>query len=313
MTIKTLFLGGAAILCAVAAAKAETIAYIPGVQGDAFFATSVCGARDAGAALGHRIDVQIPVAFSAQSQQPVLSAVIANKPDGMIVFPVDPVGITPKLIEARDAGIAVHTLSADIEEISARSFNLKQDLGIGGELAGVEMAKLLDPGSQVFVINVRPGIGTTDAREAGFARAAKANGLDYVGQEFGNNDPTESTQRVSAALRANPKIKGIYATNIFAGLGAVTAVRQLGLVGDVTIIMHDTSAQQVEALRDGAVSGLIGTNAYQYGYQAVVAMDRDLSGQNPSVTTLPPERFITTANIDDDVIQGQYIYKESCE
>ncbi len=296
---------------ASAASAADTIAYIPGVQGDSFFSTSTCGALAAGKDLGFDIDVQVPTEFSAQAQQPILSAVIANKPKGIIVFPDDPVGITAKLKEALDAGIVVHTLSADIEDQTARSFNLHQDLGIGGELAGEEIAKVLQPGDAVFVINVRPGIGTTDAREAGFKKAVTAAGLTYVGQEFGDNDPTESAQKVSAALTAHPEIKGIYATNIFAGQGAVTAVKQLGLVGKVTIIMHDTAAPEVSALEDGSGYGLIGTNAFQYGYQAVTAMSQELAGGTPSAE-LPPEKFITTANLNDADVQQQYVYKDSC-
>jgi ribose transport system substrate-binding protein len=290
---------------------ADTIAYIPGVQGDSFFSTSVCGALDAGKALGYNIDVQVPAEFSAQAQQPILSAVIANKPKGMVVFPDDPVGITAKLKEAVDAGILVHTLSADIEDKTVRSFNLHQDLGIGGELAGEEMAKALKPGDKVMVINIKPGIGTTDAREAGFKKAAEAGGLVYVGQEFGNNDPTESARKVSAALTANPDIKGIYGTNIFSAQGAITAVKQLGLTGQVLVIMHDTAAPEVAALQDGSAFGLIGTNAYQYGYQAITAMDQEIKGQTPSAS-LPAEKFVTLANLNDADVQQQYVYKDSC-
>jgi ribose transport system substrate-binding protein len=296
---------------ASAALAADTVAYIPGVQGDSFFTTSTCGAIAAGKELGFNIDLQVPSEFSAQAEQPILSAVIANKPKGIIVFPDDPVGITAKLKEARAAGILVHTLSADIDDKSARSFNLHQDLGIGGELAGQEIAKVLGKGDAVFVINVKPGIGTTDAREAGFKKAATAAGLTYVGQEFGENDPTKSAQKVSAALTAHPEIKGIYATNIFAGEGAVTAVKQLGLVGKVTIVMHDTADPEVAALKDGTVYGLIGTNAYQYGYQAVTAMSQEIGGKTPSVM-LPPEKFITKANLNDANVQQQYVYKDSC-
>lgn len=310
-----LFVGAGALAAALgwasAASAADTIAYIPGVQGDSFFTTSSCGAIAAGKDLGFNIDLQVPAEFSAQAQQPILSAVIANKPKGIIVFPDDPVGITAKLKEAQAAGILVHTLSADIEDKTARTFNLHQDLGIGGELAGEEIAKVLQKGDAVFVINVKPGIGTTDAREAGFKKAVTAAGLTYVGQEFGDNDPTESAQKVSAALTAHPEIKGIYATNIFAGQGAVTAIKQLGLVGKVTIIMHDTATPEVAALVDGSVYGLIGTNAFQYGYQAVTAMSQEIAGKTPSAT-LPAEKFITKDNLNDADVQQQYVYKDAC-
>lgn len=288
------------------------ITYIPGVQGDAFFATSVCGAQDAAAENNVDLDVQVPAEFSAQAEVPIITAVIASKPDGMIVFPDDPVGVTAALKQAQDEGIEVHTLSADVEDTSARSFNLKQDLGIGGTLAGEEMAKLLGNEGATFVINVKPGIGTTDAREAGFKAAIEAvPGMTYVGQRFGNNDPTESAKQVTAALQANPEIKGIYATNIFAGLGAITALKQMDLAGKVRLIVHDTAPEEVEALESGLVDGLIATNAYSYGHSAVEAMLQSLDGQEPSVE-LPEEVFVTKANLNDPDIQRQYIYKNSC-
>ncbi len=302
---------------AESAASTETseptrIAYIPGVQGDAFFATSVCGAQDAAGDNNVDLDVQVPAEFSAQAQVPIITAIIASAPDGMIVFPDDPVGITAALKQAQDEGIVVHTLSADVEDKSARSFNLKQDLGVGGTLAGEEMAKLLGDSGATFVINVKPGIGSTDAREAGFRAAIEAvPGMTYVGQRFGNNDPTESAKQVTAALQANPEIKGIYATNLFAGLGAITAIKQMDLVGKVRLILHDTTTEEVEALESGAVDGLIGTNAYSYGYSAVEAMLQSLDGQEPTVT-LPSEVFVTKANLNDPDIQAQYIYKNAC-
>lgn len=293
-------------------AKPVRIAYIPGVQGDAFFATSICGAQDAAAENNVELDVQVPAEFSPQSMVPIIGAVSASNPDGMIVFPVDPVGVTAALQQAQADGIVVHTLSADVTDQSARSFNLKQDLGIGGTLAGEEMAKLLGNSGTTFVINVKPGIGTTDAREAGFKAAIEAvPGMTYIGQRFGNNDPTESARQVTAQLQANPEITGIYATNIFAGLGAITALKQLDLVGKVRLILHDTAPEEVEALEAGLVDGLIATNAYAYGNSAVEAMLQSLDGQEPTVS-LPAEVFVTKDNLNDPDIQKQYIYKNDC-
>ena len=295
-----------------ASASGANVAYIPGVQGDAFFATSVCGAQAAAKAENIKLNVQVPANFSAQSEQPILTAVLASKPKAMIVFPDDPVGITAMLKQAQSQGIIVHTLSADITDTTARSFNLHQDLGVGGKLAGQELAKALNNTGSVFVINVKPGISTTDAREAGFKSAiATVPGMTYVGQQFGDNDPTESAKRVTAELQSHPEIKGIYATNIFAGLGAITALKQLNLVGKVLLILHDTGPQEVEALQNGSAYGLIGTNAYQYGYQAVEAMKQAIEGGTPTVT-LPPEKFVTKANLSNPEIQQQYIYKNSC-
>lgn len=295
-----------------ASAKGSRVGYVAGVEGDAFFATAVCGAQDAAKQESINLDVQTPSQFSPQAEVPLIEALIAKKVKALIVFPDDPVGVTATLKVAQQDGIVVHTMSADTTDKSARSFNLHQDLSLGGEVAAQELAKAIGGKGAVWVINRSPSPGPTFKREAGFKKAIAAfPGVKYLGQGFGNNDLTQSAQQVSAELQAHPEIKGIYAVNQNSGMGAVAAIKQLGLTGKVFLVLHDTAPTEVEALRSGVVYGLIGTNAYQYGYQAVEAMKTAIEGQTPSVI-VPPEIFVSRANVDDPSVQKQYIYKKAC-
>ena len=83
----------------------------------------------------------------------------------------------------------------------------------------------------MFVVNVKPGISTTDAREKGFEAGAKAAGLDYVGREYSNDKPEEAAATTKAALPKNPDLTGIFGTNLFSAEGAASGVREAGSKG----------------------------------------------------------------------------------
>jgi ribose transport system substrate-binding protein len=303
---------GAASPAAAGSAQARSVTFIPGVKGDSFFATTVCGAEAAARDLGITLDVQLPSDFSAQAELPILQAATQQSVDGIIIFPDDPVGLTAALHEAQDAGIKVHTFSADVTDPTARSANVHLDLSVGGELAGEKLAEAIGGTGKVFVMNVIKGISSTDARQTGFERAmANHPDIQYLGGQYGDNDPTKSAQVTGAVIQANPDLAGIYATNIFSGLGAINAVRQAGLTDQIKVILHDTAAPEVEALRNGDVIGLIGTNAYRMGYEAVSAMAKDLDGQEPTYD-IPQELYITKDTIDDPTVQQENVYKDAC-
>lgn len=290
----------------------HSIAFIPGVKGDAFFETAVCGAEAAADELGVDLEVQLPTQPSAQAQVPIIDAVRTRGTDGLIVFPNDPVGVTSSLQQAKDEGIEVFTFSADTEDTSVRSVNITMDLSIGGEVAARELAALVDEDGQVFVMNVQPGVTTTDAREEGFRRGlSDFPDMEYLGQQFGQNGPTKSAELTAAMLKANPELAGVYATNVFSGQGVISALRESDPEKQVRAILHDTAEQEVDALRAGYVDALIGTNAYQYGYQAVSAMVKSLDGEEPKYD-IPPERLITAEDLDDETVAKEYIYGTSC-
>ena len=84
-------------------------------------------------------------------------------------------------------------------------------------------------GGEVLVVNVKPGVSTTDQRQAGFEAAAKADPkYKYVGMQYDQDNASIAAQVTLAALQKNPGIVGIFATNLFSAQGAATGIRQAG-------------------------------------------------------------------------------------
>ena len=129
----------------------------------------------------------------------------------------------------------------------------------------------------MFVVNVKPGISTTDLRAKGFEAGAKEAGLDYIGQQYSQDDPGKAASIVKAILASNPDLKGIFATNLFSAEGAASGLKEAGKLGDVKIVGFDAGPKQVQDLKDGLVQALIAQRPAQIGslgvQQAVAALD----------------------------------------
>ena len=147
---------------------------IQGVKGDQFYVTMQCGAQEAAQAAGATLDVTAPDEFDASLQTPVVNAVVAKKPDAILVAPTDTKAMIPSLTQAKAAGIKlvfVDTTTengAELAESEIASDNLE-----GGREAARTLAKLTGEKGSVLVINVKPGISTTDARAKGFEEELK--------------------------------------------------------------------------------------------------------------------------------------------
>jgi ribose transport system substrate-binding protein len=139
------------------------------------------------------------------------------------------------------------------------------------------LTKLIGGEGKVFVVNVKPGISTTDLRAKGFEDGAKKAGLDYLGQQYSQDDPAKAASIVKSILARNPDLKGIFATNLFSAEGAASGLKEAGKLGEVKIVGFDAGPKQVEDLKDGLVQALIAQRPAEIGklgvQQAVAALD----------------------------------------
>ncbi|TIL43218.1 MAG: sugar ABC transporter substrate-binding protein, partial [Mesorhizobium sp.] len=99
---------------ALAQDKKYTIALIPGLTTDGFYITMRKGAQAAADALGVTLVFQGAPDFNPVTQVPVLDAVIAKKPDAILIAPTDKVQLVEPLRKAHDAGIPVITVDTFI-------------------------------------------------------------------------------------------------------------------------------------------------------------------------------------------------------
>jgi ribose transport system substrate-binding protein len=282
---------------------------VAGVKGDEFYITMNCGAQEKAKELGVTLDFQGPDEFDASQQTPIVNAVAAKKPDAMLVAPTDTKAMFAPIKQVADAGSKVVLVDTTLEQADMAVSQIASDNKGGGAAAATTLQELIGgKGSKVYVINVKPGISTTDLREEGFVEKAKELGLDYVGRDYSNDKPETAAAKVKAALAKNPDIKGIFATNLFSAEGAATGVREAGAKG-VKIVGFDAGPKQVADLKEGIVQALIAQKPAEIGADGVEQAYNALTGKSTTAKIATGFTSITQDNLEEN---QDNVYKASC-
>jgi len=295
------------------AQKQYKLTLIQGVKGDQFYVTMQCGAQQAAQAAGAILEVAAPDEFDASLQTPVVNAVVAKKPDAILVAPTDTKAMIPPLTQAKAAGIKlvfVDTTTengAELAESEIASDNLE-----GGREAARALARLTGEKGSVLVVNVKPGISTTDARAKGFEEELKNfPNMKSIGVEYSNDKPEVAAAKATAALAAHPDLAGIFGTNLFSAEGAATGLRSAGASQKVKIVGFDAGPKQVEDLEQGIVQALIAQKPADIGKAGVEQAVAALKGEPVQKKIGTGFVVVTKDNMNNPDVQP-FLYKSSC-
>jgi ribose transport system substrate-binding protein len=290
----------------------KSIVYVPGLTGNPFYSTVACGAQSV--ADKHNVDfsVQGAPAWDVAKQTAIVSAIIAKKPDGMMISHNDPKAMIAPLKRAKDAGIKIMTIDGDLADPSVVVSNIQSDNIEGGRLAGERMAELLGGKGTVIALDNDPGFPITEQRIEGFKEAiAKHPGIKYLGLKYSHNEVAEAANIVSTTAGSNPDLNGVYTATTNNTEGAITGVREAKKEGKVSIVGYDTSEPIVEALRAGKVHGVIVQYPFGEGQKGIETLVKAIDGETVEREQTAPFVVATPENVDDEKVQ-QYIYKLDC-
>lgn len=303
---------------AIAADKKFTIALIPGLTTDAFYITMRKGAEAAAKAVGADLVFQGAPDFNPVTQVPVLDAVIARKPDAILIAPTDKVQLVEPLKKAAAAGIPVFTVDTFIGtgvyqtgsgDVDFPLSYIASDNILGGKLAGIALAKAMGEKGKVYVSNVKPGISTTDQREEGFKEAIKAYpGIEVLETQFNDDDANKAASQLQAVLARNPDLGGVFGANLFSALGAANGVQQAGKGGAVKVVAFDAPTSIVDNLKTGLVDLAIAQHPAEIGYFGVMAAYAHLTGQSVPTAIGTGFTVMDKSNIDKPEV-ARFVYQ----
>ncbi|MDX8499956.1 ABC transporter substrate-binding protein [Mesorhizobium sp. VK4C] len=310
---------GVLIAPAQAQDKKYTIALIPGLTTDGFYVTMRKGAQAAADALGMNLVFQGAPEFNPVTQVPVLDAVIAKKPDAILIAPTDKVQLVEPLRKANDAGIPVITVDTFIGTGAYQTgagdadfplAYIASDNVLGGEIAARALATAIGDKGKVYVSNVKPGISTTDQREEGFKKEmANHPGITVLETQFNDDDANKAASQLQAVFARNPDLVGVFGANLFSALGAANGVKQAGQTGTVKVVAFDAPTSIVDNINTGLVDVAIAQHPAEIGYFGVVSAYAHLTGQSIPVWIGTGFTIMDKSNIADPNI-SKYLYSE---
>ncbi|MFQ3673056.1 MAG: substrate-binding domain-containing protein, partial [Aggregatilineales bacterium] len=166
-----------------------------------------------------------------------------------------------------------------------------------GEVAANLIISLVEPGSEVAIIEGAPGTTSSIDRVTGFAQTATAAGLNVVASQTANWDRAQAFNVASNILQANPNVKAIFAANDGMGLGAVEAVEAAGLGGQVFVASVDAIPEALAAVQEGRLAGTVAQYPDEMAVLAVEAMLKVIAGRPIAPQIESPVVIITQDNV----------------
>jgi ribose transport system substrate-binding protein len=305
--------GGGGSSSPAAAAKNYNLELVVGTKSDDFYVTMECGAMAEAKALGATLTVTGPADFSASEQAPILNAVAASKPDALIVAPTDTKALNPELTRIAGEGVKVVFVDTTTTDPSVAVSHITSDNTGGGKLAADSLATQIGGKGTVAVINVNPGISTTDARIAGFNAEMKAKypNITVLPVQYDNDSSSTAASQVEADIAAHPNLSGVFATNVLSAQGAATGVQHAGKSGSVKVATFDAEPQQITALKSNTIQLAIAQSPYQEGQDGVEQAVNALSGKPVMADIGTPLVAIDQKNVNSASVQKN-IYVASC-
>jgi ribose transport system substrate-binding protein len=157
---------------------------------------------------------------------------------------------------------------------------------------------------------VKPGISSTDAREAGCKDAiANHPEVTLVGVDYNDDDPSKAQAQTEAMLQKEPDLAGIFGTNVFSAQGAGTVVANQGLSGKVKVVAFDATETAIEMLGNTTVDMVIAQKPADMGFFAVEMAMAYLNGVSSTPKHIPTGyQIITRDNMDDPEV-AKFFYK----
>ncbi|MER8977095.1 MULTISPECIES: ABC transporter substrate-binding protein [unclassified Mesorhizobium] len=309
----------ALITPALAQDKKFTIALVPGLTTDGFYITMRKGAQAAADALGVTLVFQGASDFNPVTQVPVLDAVIAKKPNAILIAPTDKVQLVEPLRKANDAGIPVITvdtfIGSGVYQTGAGEADfplsyIASDNILGGEIAARALVKAIGGKGKVYVSNVKPGISTTDQREEGFKKEmAKHPDITVLETQFNDDDANKAASQLQATFARNSDLVGVFGANLFSAIGAANGVKQAGQSGTIKVVAFDAPVSIVDNINTGLVDVAIAQHPAEIGYFGVVSAYAHLTGQSIPVAIGTGFTIMDKSNIADPNI-SKYLYSE---
>jgi ribose transport system substrate-binding protein len=312
--------GVSAVAGSVAAKdKTLTIALIPGLTTDAFYITMRKGAEAAAKAVGAKLVFQGAPDFNPVTQVPVLDAIIAKKPDAILIAPTDKDQLIQPLKKANEAGIPVITvdtfIGSGVYQTGAGDADfplayIASDNLLGGAIAARALAKAVGEKGKVYVSNVKPGISTTDQREEGFkAEMKKFPNIEVLETQYNDDDANKAASQLQAVFARNSDLDGVFGANLFSALGAANGVQQAGQSGKIKVVAFDAPTSIVDNINSGLVDLAIAQHPAEIGYFGVMAAYAHLTGNSIPTSIGTGFTVIDKSNVTDKNV-AKYIYSD---
>jgi ribose transport system substrate-binding protein len=254
-----------------------------------FFATMADGARKHHAAHSSEYDLivnGIKNETDLAEQVNLVEQMIAQRVNAIVIAPADSKAMATVLKRAKEAGVLVVNIDnkLDAEVLKQAGLSIPfvgPDNRAGARQVGQVVAKKLQPGDKVAIIEGVPTAFNGQQRRLGFEDSMKAAGIEVVTVQSGNWEMDKANNVAASILSEHPDLKAILCGNDNMALGAVAAIKAAGRTGKVLVVGFDNIGAIHPMLADGRVVATADQHADQLAVFGIEAALKVLRGEAP--------------------------------
>jgi ribose transport system substrate-binding protein len=170
-----------------------------------------------------------------------------------------------------------------------------------GLLAGRQLVQSLGGKGKVALFRFMKGHGSTQPRESGFLDAIKtARGITVVSADVHSGATNDEAVKNAKMLleHTGSDLQGVFASNLVATEGMLTALRESGQAGKIAFVGFDSSDMMVEALRKGEMAGFAVQQPFMMGYLGVKTAVAAIQGKPVDKEVDTDVKVVTKDNLD---------------
>lgn len=266
--------------------------------GNPFWAAVEAGAKAKAEELGVTVNVMAPPAESdVASQISQIEDALAQGINGIAIAPTDPDALTPVLEKAIADGVPVVYVDTkgNMEGVTFIGTNNEE----GAKLAADYICENVEAGSEVAILQGLITQSTGQARATGSKAGMEACGLNVVAEQPANWDRAEAVTVMENILTGNPNIKAVFASNDNMALGAVEAIKNAGLGGQIMVVGFDANPDAAAAVIAGDMAATVAQNPTNMGALAVESVLKLINGETLDPVIDTGTVLVTSENAAD--------------
>ena len=222
---------------------------------------------------------------------------IVKKVSAIVLSPCDSKAIIPVIQEANAAGIPVFTVDIPCNEPGVKIVTqvATDNFGGGKEGAQAMIEALGEAGGKIAVLHFKQAESCI-LRVKGFTEVINSHNasgkakIEIVTELESGGAKDVGYKAAEDAVQAHPDLRGIFAINDPAALGARAALEKAGRANQIVIVGFDGQPEGKQAIKDGKIYADPIQFPAKMGAQIVDAIVRHSKGE-----TLPPQMLIPTS------------------
>ena len=222
---------------------------------------------------------------------------IVKKVSAIVLSPCDSKAIVTVIQEANAAGIPVFTVDIPCNEPGVKIVTqVATDNFSGGKEAGAAMIEALgEAGGKVAVLHFKQA-ESCQLRVKGFREVIAAHNtgdkakIEIITELESGGAKDAGYKAAEDALQAHPDLRGIFAINDPAALGARAALEKAGKTQQIVIVGFDGQPEGKQAIKEGKMYAEPMQYPAKMGVQIVASIIKHSKGE-----TLPAQMLIPTS------------------